>query len=63
MKTTLDALRLGKRAPRPCEALACLALSVTDPRLFDGQAPLTKDDVAALAEAGDAFGIEPAKDT
>ena len=64
MKPTLDALRLGKRAPRPCEALAAiLALSVTDPRLFDGQAPLTKDDVANALRAGDAFGIEPAKDT
>ena len=64
MKPTLDALRLGKRAPRPCEALAAiLALSVTDPRLFDGQAPLTRDDVANALRAGDAFGIEPAKDT
>ena len=58
MKPTLDALRLGKRAPRPCEALAAiLALSVTDPRLFDGQAPLTRDDVANALRAGDAFGI------
>jgi hypothetical protein len=64
MKPTLDALRLGKRAPRPCEALAAiLALSVTDPRLFDGQAPLTRDDVANALRAGDAFGIEPARDT
>ena len=57
MKPHLDALRLGRRAPRPCEALAAiLALSVTDPRLFDGFPALTLSDVADALLAGDAFG-------
>ena len=57
MKPTLDALRLGKRIPRGCTALAAiLAIAVTDP---DAVAlTLTKESVVETLKCGETFGDE-----
>ena len=57
MKPTLDALRLGKRIPRGCTALAAiLAIAVTDPDAVD--LTLTKDSVVETLKCGETFGDE-----
>ena len=57
MKPTLDALRLGKRIPRGCAALAAiLAIAVTDPDAVD--LTLTKDSVVETLKCGETFGDE-----
>jgi len=57
MKPTLDALRLGKRIPRGCTALAAiLAVAVTDPDAVD--LTLTKDSVIETLKCGETFGDE-----
>jgi hypothetical protein len=57
MKPTLDALRLGKRIPRGCTALAAiLAIAVTDPDAVD--LTLTKESVVETLKCGETFGDE-----
>jgi hypothetical protein len=57
MKPTLDALRLGKRVPRGCTALAAiLAIAVTDPDAVD--LTLTKESVVETLKCGETFGDE-----
>ena len=57
MKPTLDALRLGKRIPRGCTALAAiLAIAVTDPDAVD--LTLTKESVVETLKCGETFGNE-----
>ena len=57
MKPTLDALRLGKRIPRGCTALAAiLAIAVTDPGAVD--LTLTKESVVETLKCGETFGDE-----
>ena len=57
MKPTLDALRLGKRIPRGCTALAAiLAIAVTDPDAVD--LTLTEESVVETLKCGETFGDE-----